>query len=195
MIKVWWKNIQTSPIMFIKIYEKIVNNRFPPSFPSHRIFICSHFAFISIPSFRASFFFFLPFSSFYQFVKECEIKLLKECESSKLRSDVARLTTNDPFLLALLHFKLPFSLPLPSSSPAYPWKFRYFRNGRTRKWRRIFSCVSSSILLVLTLLAEQLIFQYSNIKIQVHTVLTIRFFHTRCFIDYNTIRRRGKINR
>lgn len=57
MIKVWWKNIQTSPIMFIKIYEKIVNNRFPPSFPSHRIFICSHFAFISIPSFRASFFF------------------------------------------------------------------------------------------------------------------------------------------
>lgn len=195
MIKVWWKNIQTSPIMFIKIYEEIVNNRFSiVSIPSHFYLFSFRFYLDTFLS-RLFFFFFLPFSSFYQFVKECEIKLLKECESSKLRSDVARLTTNDPFLLALLHFKLPFSLPLPSSSPAYPWKFRYFRNGRTRKWGRIFSCVSSSILLVLTLLAEQLIFQYSNIKIQVHTVLTIRFFHTRCFIDYNTIRRRGKINR
>lgn len=107
--------IQTSPIMFIKIYEKIIVFH-PIAFLSIFISLLSRY----LP-FAPFFIFFLPFSSFYQFVKECEIKLLKECESSKLRSDVARLTTNDPFLLAPpLQPSLPSPSPSPSLSPSPP---------------------------------------------------------------------------
>lgn len=72
MIKVWWKNIQTSPIMFIKIYEEIVNNRFPiVSIPSH--FYLFSFRFYLDTFLSCLFFFsscpFLPFTSLLKNVK------------------------------------------------------------------------------------------------------------------------------
>lgn len=117
------------------------------SFPSHPYFylFSSLFCLLYTPSFRALFFSpFLPFLPF-RFVKECEIKLLKECESSKLRSDVARLTTNDPFLLAL-HL-LPSPPHTRESSDTFVME--------ERRSKEEFSLVSSSISLVPTLLTEQ----------------------------------------
>lgn len=127
------------------------------------------------------------FALFYRFVKECEIKLLKECESSKLRSGVARLTTNDPFLLAPpLHL-----LPSPPHTRESSDTFVMEERGSKEE----FSLVSSSISLVPTLLTEQYyisVFQYKDTSCDFTFFIRENlYFHPRAW----TIRGEGKINR
>lgn len=124
-----------------------------------------------------------------------EFEVTKWCSASDYKRSVftCTSTSTSPFPPTLLSLSSSSSPPhTRESSDTFVMEER----GSEEEFSLVYVCVcvSSSILLVLTLLAEQLIFQYSNIKIQVHTVFTIRFFHTRYFVDF-IYRRRGKIRK